>query len=352
MRRWLSTTPVMIWYRRRPPLTRSYLRTLLVLSPFILWVFTSDGWDGLLGYIAFLIIISLASMVWRTPQLLRNPMLIFQYGRGRDALLERRYEDTYSVATQIIERHPNYIGGYWLRASALLGLRDYDAMEQDVLKMIDLKPQNYFAFELRASMYTKRGDYDRAIHELEHTRSLKSKRTDYYLGYVHMQAGNYDLAEQFYGKAEQERYKGIAALYNDRAVLYIKMERFNDAARDYQHALRLDEHMGHALNGMGYLHLVREDATTALEWFQRAEAAADNDRNRADALARQAIACYALGQTSTAAERWRAAESLNPDYADTATHDVHLGDFPVYHELVPQIMALVHGETVTTSENG
>jgi Flp pilus assembly protein TadD len=104
------------------------------------------------------------------------------------------------------------------------------------------------------------------------------------LGWNHLVAGNYGLAERYYRRAVEATHQNGSA-WIGLAAAYDRIGRFDLADRAYRHAVRLEGENYVTLNNRGYSYLLRGDARRARRLFDRAWQLAPGDPTIANNIA-------------------------------------------------------------------
>jgi tetratricopeptide (TPR) repeat protein len=83
-----------------------------------------------------------------------------------------------------------------------------------------------------------------------------------------------------------ERFSRAIELYPDyfqamyeRGDLYVTQRKLNEAAADFAHALKVDDHYGPALRGSGYCKLEKKEFAQAIDDFERSLSAEPDNAN-------------------------------------------------------------------------
>jgi lipoprotein NlpI len=97
------------------------------------------------------------------------------------------------------------------------------------------------ALNTRGAVYVGKGDYDKAVHDLDEAIRLKPESATAYSnrGNAHSGNGEYDRAIQDFNQAIRLKPDDEAA-YVGRATTYANKGEHNLAIRDYDHAIRLN----------------------------------------------------------------------------------------------------------------
>ena len=119
--------------------------------------------------------------------------------------------------------------------------------------------------------------------------------------------GNYEKAV-FYHKRAISCDPGVASFYNNLGVALIAQGRPDQAAVYFGQCIALAPSHRHAMNNLGLAYRLMGEDEKALAMFQRTG-------DMAAAYSNLGYACQMRGVAAKAAEMYRKALSLNPDFA-------------------------------------
>lgn len=148
-------------------------------------------------------------------------------GIGRNANVQKRWDDAIKQFDYVIKLSPDYSSGYSFRAESYVGKKQYDKAIDDVLKALsidgDLKAYYYLQI-LADSAYTKTV----AKLKIEKNKAPNDYTWGFYLGIV------YESAEKYHNAIEA--YKSSLALENNDVLAY-RLANCYDELGDYDLAL-------------------------------------------------------------------------------------------------------------------
>ncbi len=134
-------------------------------------------------------------------------------------------------AKKAIELDTNYYQAYSNRAQAYNLLDDYDNAIKDADKAIEIEPKFEYAYSIKGNALTKKGLLDEAEIVLNKAvdMSPNSAEAHYNLAFFYEERGSYDKSLDNYLKSEKLDYANKAMLYNNMAVLYRRLKKFDTA---------------------------------------------------------------------------------------------------------------------------
>jgi len=141
-------------------------------------------------------------------------------------------------------------------------------------------------------------------------RELKFIETFYSIGSSLAKAGDYQSAIEEFAK-EIEKCPNYDA-YNERGIVFSKMEKYQEATADFTNAIAIDPLRSHAYNNRGIVFVKKKKYDLAIRDFSRAIQINPNDpalySNRGGAYHEKGIYDLATNDYSTAMK-------LDPEYA-------------------------------------
>ncbi|MCW3099759.1 MAG: peptidase caspase catalytic subunit p20 [Chthonomonadaceae bacterium] len=195
---------------------------------------------------------------------------------------------------------------YFNRGLAYRNMGDYTDAVPDFTQALALNPKNWNAYEVRAFCYTELLDYDRAI--ADYTVAIGH---DAHPGTV-FERGQAYLKKKEYPKALADLNRSLSVRpnfapgYRLRAETYVGMKEFDQAAKDEEAALRLDN----SAAGRGGLGWYQYLAGKLPEAIQNSQMAVKMDPNLT--FARFNLALFSAVQGN--------AEAAKTAYQDTLLH--------------------------------
>ena len=142
--------------------------------------------------------------------------------------------------TKAIEINPKFAESYVGRANIYTRTGDFDRAIADATKAIEIDPKNRDAHDNRGLAYGRKGDYDHAIADSTTVIEIDPKNSHAYgvRGNAYEGKGDYDLAIADYAKLieiEPKNFGGARAL----GLLRFAKGDFEGASADLLHALEL-----------------------------------------------------------------------------------------------------------------
>ena len=164
----------------------------------------------------------------------------------------------YRTTTQAIRLRPDYALTFYYRGAAYGRKGDYDRAIQDLDQAIRLKPDDALAFNDRGATYVNKGDYERAIQDFDQAIRLKP---DYHLafnnrGAAYRRTGDYDRAIQDLDQAIRLKPDDASAFLS-RGLDRFFLAQFTGAQEDLTVALRNDRTDQYSANSAIWLYLAR-----------------------------------------------------------------------------------------------
>ncbi|MGE3920322.1 MAG: protein kinase [Gammaproteobacteria bacterium] len=200
-----------------------------------------------------------------------------QFGCGMSLLSLDKYQESLAYFNQAIRLKNNCVPSYLNRGLAYAGLSNFKNALDDLNKAIELEPNNQLSYGKRAQVYIKSKNYKGAIYDLN--KAIKLVPSDYnlyleigrvfvlqenyqeaiinYQKFLEFEQANSDawnrcgLAQLKLGKYEEainsftkivdlNLGNQLSNIYNNRAVAYYTIGKYDKALMDLEHSLRLD----------------------------------------------------------------------------------------------------------------
>ena len=179
------------------------------------------------------------------------------------------------IFSEAIELDPNNSAGYYGRAYAQDGLKNYRQAVEDNTRAIELAPAFVNAYNNRGEAYRK--------------------------------SENFTAAIQDYNKALELNPAYVKA-YNNRGIVYRKLGNYAQAFADYDKAIQLNPNYATAYYNRGYAHMQQKNYSAAIDDFTKYIQLAPNDSDGYDCRGK----CYqALGDEAKAQADFTKASELN-----------------------------------------
>jgi tetratricopeptide (TPR) repeat protein len=145
----------------------------------------------------------------------------------------------------------------------------------------------------QGDMYSKNGDYDKAITEYTQAIRFDPNNDVAYTnrGLAYLRAGNYDKALKDFNKVIR-LVANDAGAYNNRGKTYLHKDDYDKAIKDFNKAIRFAHNDAGAYNNRGMAYLNKDDFNEALKDFDKAISLNPNSayvyRNRGAVYVRKA----------------------------------------------------------------
>jgi tetratricopeptide (TPR) repeat protein len=157
----------------------------------------------------------------------------------------KRAIDEYNQALRI---EPDLIPAYYNRGIAYLRTREYERAIQDLTRVIESdSPMADGAYFNRGTVYFETGEFEAAIADF--TRAIEARPTNPELYRVYALRGTAYANKGMFKQALADLTKGIelnrysegrlAHGHYNRAGVYLRMDRYEDAAQDFRTVLTL-----------------------------------------------------------------------------------------------------------------
>lgn len=157
------------------------------------------------------------------------------YGRNRV------WQDTVSLFSDVIAKHPNAALAYNNRGNIRIEQKDFTGAMEDLNQAIELKHND--AYNNRGILRNRLGDYKNAVEDFNravaHTKFDKAK-VYYNRGIARLNLGDFKGAEADFGSALQHNPQYASAYSNRGLVRYANLLDFKGAIEDLNQAIRLD----------------------------------------------------------------------------------------------------------------
>ncbi|MGE0269209.1 MAG: tetratricopeptide repeat protein [Candidatus Omnitrophota bacterium] len=143
----------------------------------------------------------------------------------------------------VIKKSPQKPRGYLNLGKAYLDRRDYRQALSYLNKSIQLKPQNYDAFNYRGLLLYQQGLLSMAVDDFTRAVEIDSTRTAALVnrGNVYRKIGQYALALSDINQAIEKSPEDFRH-YINRGNVYAKMELYGQALADFQKVIKLQPH--------------------------------------------------------------------------------------------------------------
>lgn len=195
----------------------------------------------------------------------------------------------------------------YFRAATYRKLKLFDLALKDYDTIINNKNEpNFFPFLKKAQVYEEIGKYDKSLEcygkvlELDPENSTVNNS----IGEIYEILKDYDKALEYYSK--QIEIEKSAYFYLNRGLLYAKINRFEEAKRDYESAMNLEPENPYPYNNLGCLYERIDKLEEAIPYYKKA---IEVDTNKDDMrFYKNLIGCYSkLGKNDLAVKYYNKA---------------------------------------------
>lgn len=156
---------------------------------------------------------------------------------------ETNYDCFIKVYTNAINKGYKLDLAYWYRGDQYLNKGDYERAIEDLNEALKLNPTNAFAHHRRGKALSQKGDKNLALEDFNEAIRLDPEYHGAYnlRGSIFYEKGNYDQALKDYTKAIEIYPDKRSQYYKDRAQVYRKLGQEGLAAADEKKAGELGE---------------------------------------------------------------------------------------------------------------
>ena len=149
---------------------------------------------------------------------------------------------------------------YYNQAAYYFKKGEYGRAIEDLNKAIELKPDFFEAYFNRASAYFQRDEYDRAIKDLDKAIELKPDYAETYFrrGLAYSRKCDYDRAIKDYTKAIELK-PDYAEAYSNRGADYFTKRDYDHAIKDYTKAIELKPDAAEHWYNRGITYSIKSD---------------------------------------------------------------------------------------------
>jgi tetratricopeptide (TPR) repeat protein len=184
------------------------------------------------------------------------------------------FEQAIADYTEAIRLEPLYRNGLWayfLRGNAYYELGEYEEAIADCTEVLRLDPNEAWDYGLRGEAYYELGEYEQAIADYREAVRLDPEYAEAYNNLAWTMAydldTNYEEASEYALRAVD--LQPVASNHHTLALVYYKLERYDEALEHYSLALSLDSAHASSYRGRGDVYLALGDYQAALDDYQR-----------------------------------------------------------------------------------
>jgi lipoprotein NlpI len=157
------------------------------------------------------------------------------------------------------------------RGAAYVEKGDYDRAMEDLDEAIRLNPNFAGAFSNRAAAYARKDDYDHAIEDLDEATRLNPSFALAFMnrGAAYYEKGDYDRAIEDLDEAIQLNPIDSRA-FDRRGSAYAKEDDYDRAMKDFEQAIRLNPNDAHVFDSRALAYAHKGDYDPAMKDFEQA----------------------------------------------------------------------------------
>lgn len=178
------------------------------------------------------------------------------------------YDDSlYYVNKSIKSKDDTY--KYYLRAYVYKKKRRYQKSLDDYNIIINREPNSDSAYNNRGLVYFEMREYDRAIEDYKKALSINSENitANNNIGEAYDRKRMYEESLKYYNR--QIELDDNDYYYINRGWCFLRLNRFDEAMKDFKMASEIDPQNGYAYNGMAYTYKEQCEYDKAIEFFQK-----------------------------------------------------------------------------------
>ena len=208
-------------------------------------------------------IIKLFTKSIESGDLSRSDLILAYECRGEMWFRRKKiYDKAITDYTKIIELKPKDASAYNMRGRAWYRIGNYDKAIADYTKAIEFNPMNDAYYSNRGYAWFEKEDYDRAITDYKKAIELNPKNAEY----------NDTLKRAMSKKAEQVAAKKEkdATVYNKRGIAWYEKKNYDKAIADFTKAIDLNPKEGAYYHNRGDAWFNKEDYDRAIANFTKA----------------------------------------------------------------------------------
>jgi len=207
----------------------------------------------------------------------KHPQFAIAYNNRGSALFEqKKYPQAMQDFNQALKIHPDFAKAYYNRGCIFYRLKNQRIALSEINHSLVLNPNYIEAYYMRGIIYQEMGQDDKALNDFNVFLRLKPNHLQAYSkrGNLLLKKGKYNSAIADFSMAISIN-RNSADLYNDRGVAYVAKGDHASAAADYSRAIALHpNHQSYYNRGnchlrMGQYHKAITEYTMALRMNSR-----------------------------------------------------------------------------------
>ena len=181
-----------------------------------------------------------------------------------------QFEKAAAQFQQAVQLDPVNDQAYWHLAEAYQNLNQLDKAEQTYQRRISVRPNYWRGYSALGVFYISQAEYDKAQTMFEKAASLKpNDYRDYSnLGAASLYEGKDEEATRAFERSIAIRPSHMA--YDNLGVAYLRLRKFDQAARSTQEALKLEDGDYQAWGNLGDAYYYGGNHAAATESYQKA----------------------------------------------------------------------------------
>lgn len=184
------------------------------------------------------------------------------------------FEEALVKTNQIIELDPNNFFAFNIRGSVYLTLSEFDKAIEDYNKTLDLEPFFPHAFYNRGRAFRLKGQDEQALEDLQKSIDLSPTEFSYRaygnIGLIHYKNKDYNKALVAFENSINNNTEDKADIYFFRGETYTSLENFDAAISDYQAAIERFNNYAQAYQGLGFAYYKIGDIEEARQAIEKA----------------------------------------------------------------------------------
>lgn len=189
----------------------------------------------------------------------------------------RDYKTALSYINKSFDIDKRKLKFYYCRGYIYKALKEYDKAIKDYDYAIDRAPEDIFSYLRKAEIYRIQNDKEKSITEYKKVLEIDSKHeyVNNEIGEIYEELHEYDKALEYYNKQIEVKKEPYYLI--NRGLLYKKIDREDEAVKDYEETIKIDPKNPHAYNNIGVIYKYRGEFEKAIQYFIKAIEVMDDD---------------------------------------------------------------------------